>query len=93
MWNFVLSFSHWSTAAAAVFTGIASARLWYKSAQVSSDPFLGGVQSGDELMGQGQWLATILHDSMEAANLNRKAALMTAWSVGIGAVASILGSI
>jgi hypothetical protein len=93
MWNFVLSLSHWSTAAAAVLTGIASARLWYKSAQVSSDPFMGGVQSGDELIGQGQLLTAILRDADEAAKLNRKAALLTAWSVGIGAVASILGSI
>jgi hypothetical protein len=44
-------------------------------------------------MGQGQLLAAILRDSTEAAGLNRKAALMTAWSVGIGAVASILGAI
>lgn len=93
MWNFVLSLSHWSTVAAAVLTGIGSARLWYKAAQVSSDPFMGGVESGDELMGHGQLLDAILRDSTESAKMNRKAALMTAWSVGIGAVASILGSI
>jgi hypothetical protein len=93
MWHVVMAVLHWSATAAAVVTGFISARLWFKSAQVSSDPFFGGVQSGDESIAQGQWIAAILRDSLEAAELNRQAARMTAWSVGIGAVATILGAL
>jgi len=92
MWHCMLVFFHRFTTVAAVVTGFVSVRLWYKSAQVSSDPFMGGVESGEESTAQGQWIAAILCDSMEVARLNRKAALMTAWSVGIGAAATILGT-
>jgi hypothetical protein len=78
--------------AVAVMTGFISARLRYQSAEVSSNPFRGSVESGDPLTSTQQRLDAILRDSIEVAKLNRKAAQMTAWSIGIGAVATILGA-
>lgn len=92
MWHGVQIVLHWSTTVAAVVAGFIAARLWYKSAQISNDPFMGGVESGDPLIAQGQWIGAILRDSMDVAKLNRKAARMTAWSVGLGAVATVLGA-
>lgn len=74
MWHSAMVLLHWAATVTAVLTGFNSVRLWYKSAQVSSDPFMGGVESGEALAAQGQWIGAILRDSMEAAKLNRKAA-------------------
>jgi hypothetical protein len=53
-WHCALVVLHWGTTAATVLAGFVSAHLWYKSAQVSSDPFMGGVESGDALTAQSQ---------------------------------------
>lgn len=91
MFHCMLVVFHWGVIAAAVITGFVAAYLWFKSSKVSHDPFYGGVESGDALTAQSQWLTAMQRDYIEVARLNRLAAIYTAWSVGLSAVTTILG--
>lgn len=47
----------------------------------------------DEIDKQMGWLSAFLQAAQQSSELNRKAAIRTAWAVGFGMVSSILGTL
>ncbi|MFK2903005.1 hypothetical protein ISP17_03450 [Dyella ginsengisoli] len=92
MWRNTFIAVRWALVAASIVTGGVSALLWYRSAQVSHDPFMGRVEPADAAFAHELRLGALMRDSMDVSRLNRKAALLTAWSIGLSALASIVGA-
>jgi hypothetical protein len=79
-------------AVAAFLVGLKAARDWYVSSQIVPDPGW-SVEPGELSLSQMGWLAALMEASSKSAELNRTAALWTAWSVGLSAAASIAGNL
>lgn len=88
MWRNTFIAVRWALVAASIVTGGVSALLWYRSARASHDPFMGRVEPGDAAFAQELRLGGLMRDSIDVSKLNRKAALLTAWSIGLNALAS-----
>jgi hypothetical protein len=88
-----------SAAVAALVTGLGAAWWWYQSAQVQPDPGWGlpgegrAIEPSDQDMKNMAWTAAMLRASTAAAEMNRKAAILTAWSVVLSAVSALMGAI
>jgi hypothetical protein len=86
-------------ALAAAVTGFRAAWHWYNSSRVYIDPGWSGPagpgpsEPVDPELQQSGWAVAILEAFEKASALNRKAALWTAWAVGLGALASIFGAL
>jgi hypothetical protein len=82
-------------ALAAALTGFNAARLWYRSGKVSIDPgWPANMPAPAEFeTEQAGWSTGALRAIEDAADWNRKAALWTALSVALAALASILGAL
>ncbi len=77
------------------FTGVYAARLWYLSSKLYVRPIwekCGGIEPGVPSASNSGWIAGILEASSESAELNRRAALWTAVSVGLSAAVTVIGT-
>ncbi len=99
-WGDVLSIV---TAIAALFVGIRAALIWKAASAVPTDP---GWRTGppidendaskpieplDPVQAQMDWIVAIMKANAGSADLNRKAAIWTAWAVGLSVASSLLG--
>lgn len=81
-------------AALAFITGMNAAWYWYCASRVTADPGWGRngvVESGVHSAAQDGWIAALIQSSVESTRLNQIAAKCTAASVGLTAIAAILG--
>lgn len=78
------------------FTGVYAARLWYLSSKLYVRPIwekCGGIEPpGAGSASNSGWIAGILEANSESAELNRRAALWTAVSVGLSAAVTVIGT-
>ncbi|MGC2222028.1 MAG: hypothetical protein WA624_06505 [Methylocella sp.] len=85
----------------ALVTGLIAAYWWYQSAQIVPVPswaagepgVFSGVEPGDSQLSDSGWIAALLVAAQKSADLNRRAALWTAFSVLAGAIAGFAGNI
>jgi hypothetical protein len=74
-----------------LFTGLASAWYWLKSSKVEVDPKW-AVQPGEFEAVQMGWTAALLSAGLEAAKLNKWAAIYAGLSIGAGTIANFLSA-
>ncbi|MDN7932041.1 hypothetical protein QZM52_12195 [Burkholderia metallica] len=77
------------------FTGVYAARLWYLSSKLHVKPTwekYAGFEPGVSSASTSGWIAGIIDANRESAELNRRAALWTATSVGLSAVVTVIGT-
>ncbi len=88
----------------ALVTGLIASYRWYQSAQIVPVPswavsgggepgVFGGVERGDSQLSDSGWIADLLVAAQKSANLNKRAAMWTAFSVFSGAIAGFAGNI
>jgi hypothetical protein len=85
----------------ALVAGLIAAYWWYQSAQIVAIPswavgepgVFSGVEPGDSQLSDSGWIAGLLVAAQKSANLNKRAALWTAFSVLVGAIANFAGNI
>jgi hypothetical protein len=85
----------------ALVTGLIAAYWGYQSAQIVPVPswavgelgVFSGVEPGDSQLSDSGWIAALLVAAQKSADLNRRAALWTAFSVLAGAIAGLAGNI
>lgn len=83
---------------AASITGLGAAWWWYRSSQVRPDPGWGlpgegrGIEPTEEDQKNAAWTAAMLRALTEAADMNRKAAILTAWSIALSAATILIGA-
>lgn len=88
----------------ALVTGLIAAYWWYQSAQIVPVPswavsgpgeagVFSGVEPGDSQLSDSGWIAGLLAAAQKSADLNKRAALWTAFSVLAGAIANFAGNI
>lgn len=72
--------------------GLLAAIWWYRASRVEIVPAWGtGCEPGDNQMSQMLWTAGILEAGMKSGRLNKQAALLTAVSIGLGSIGTIIG--
>ena len=77
-----------------VVCGLKSAHLWYKASQVTSAPMsarFGNPAPAEPVAAQADWIGGLLQSAKESGDLNRRAAIWTAASVGFTAIATVVG--
>ncbi|WP_206998998.1 hypothetical protein [Trinickia mobilis] len=78
------------------FTGVYAARLWHQASKIDVIPtyaLYGQIEPvGDASSSAADWIDGLLRASQESSNLNRKAALWTAISVGLGAITTVISA-
>ena len=92
-------------AISSLVVGLLAARYWYKSSQVPPDP---GWSSGDpqdpddaqrpmepvdRVQANEDWIVAVLDASQKSADLNKKAAILTAWAVVLGGLSAVVDSL
>lgn len=87
-------------AVAAFGVGMKAAQLWYLASVIQPDPgwpkepVMGlPFEPVDPIQSQQGWTVAILEASRKSAALNAQAAKWTAWAVGLGSVAAVLGAV
>lgn len=90
-------------ALAALYVGIRAALIWKNASAVPTDP---GWRTGppigesdtlrpseplDPVQAQMDWIVAIMEANAKSAALNRRAAIWTAWAVGLSVASSVLG--
>jgi hypothetical protein len=78
-------------AAISLLTGLASAWYWWKSSKIEVDPKW-FVQPGEVEAVQMGWTAALLAAGLEAAKLNKSAAIYAGLSIGAGTIANFLSA-
>jgi hypothetical protein len=88
---------------AALFTGLRAALLWKNASKVGPDPGWRTsdadpdenkpIEPGDSSGSDKAWIAALIVASSKSGDLNRKAAIWTAWAVGWSAASALLGLI
>ena len=91
------------TALAALHVGIRAALIWRDASAVSTDP---GWRIGppidendavklmeplDPIQAQMDWIVAVMQPGAKSADLNRKAAISTAWALGLALVQPFSG--
>jgi hypothetical protein len=75
--------------------GLRAAQLWFFASRVQPIPMwaeLNTMEPLDHVQAQSHWIGGLLKASTESSELNKRAALWTAWAVGLGALGSIAGA-
>jgi hypothetical protein len=90
-------------ALAALFTGLRAALLWKNASKVTPDPGWRTpetnpsenrpIEPGEPLQAHMDWIAALIEASNKSGDLNRKAAIWTAWAVGWSTASALLGII
>jgi hypothetical protein len=73
-----------------VLAGLAAAVLWFVAAKVAYQPYKGTVESGDAHVAAEQRNAALLDFNIRSGKWNARAAVVTAMSVALQAVASAI---
>lgn len=74
--------------------GLRAAQLWYRASKVQFMPLWeknGQIEPVDPHLSQAQWIVALLQTADKSGELNRSAALWTAWSVALSAATTLLG--
>jgi hypothetical protein len=75
--------------------GIRAARLWHRSSLLYANPSWtenGGIEPMDQSQSLAGWIVGINKFNNETAALNKRAAQLTALSVILGAITTIVGA-
>lgn len=75
-------------------TGLYAAFWWLKASRVQIDPKWGPLgEPVDPVASNADWIGAALDSASKSADLNRRAALWTAASVALNAIAATVGAL
>lgn len=83
-------------AIAGAICGARSAFLWYKASRVQIVPMWaeqGQLEPVDPMQAQSEWIVALIQTATKSGNLNRRAAVWTAWATGFGAAAAAVSAV
>lgn len=73
-------------------TGVYAAFCWWKGSRVEIDPGWGPLgEPVDRLAANADWIVATVESASRSAELNKRAALWTAASVALNAIAATIG--
>lgn len=81
---------------AAAICGARSAYLWYKASRVQIVPMWeenGQIEPVDPMKAQSQWIVALIQTATKSGDLNRRAAVWTAWAAGLSATAAAVSAV
>jgi hypothetical protein len=94
-----------ATALASLFVGIQAALIWRDASMIPTDPgwrtglpmagadAMKPIEPVEQSQAQMGWIVAIMDANAKSADLNRKAAIWTAWAVGLSVASGLFGTI
>lgn len=71
--------------------GLWAAWLWFQASRINTDPAWGACEPGEVSASQAGWIVGMLQAGAESAQLNRRAAKITAVAVALSTSSGIIG--
>jgi hypothetical protein len=85
--------------------GLLAARYWYRSSKIEVDPgwaigdpndeadALRPIEPVESSQANADWIVAVLKASTKSSDLNREAAILTAWAVVLSGLSAVAGSL